>query len=310
MKGAGIKHHSISGRLKTPESTIDKLKRKQLSDPHQLTDLVGVRIVCLFLSDIKRIGELIRKHFDVQEEDNKIEDQEVASFGYMSFHFIAKIRKSYTGPRYDTIRDIPVEIQIRTIAMDAWAATSHYLDYKSVQDVPKELRKDFFALSGLFYVADQHFEMFFKARLDSVKVIRKELSETPSGGNIEINLDTLSEYLKKKFPDREQSTPPEISELVAELKSSGYRTIREIDDIIKRTLKAALAYEKEYPPYESVGDSYVPVKGGKFADIGIVRGAFDIHNPEFAMKRGMIIDKSKYRKLVPGGKSRQAKKSE
>ncbi|HEY2170058.1 MAG TPA: hypothetical protein VGJ30_10580 [Candidatus Angelobacter sp.] len=298
LKDADIKHHSISGRIKTHQSTVDKLKRKQLTEPRQLTDLVGVRVVCLFLSDIKRIGDLIRKNFDVEEEDNKIEDQELTSFGYMSFHFIAKIKKTYAGPRYDAIRNIPVEIQVRTIAMDAWAATSHYLDYKSAQDVPKELRKDFFALSGLFYVADQHFEVFFKARLDSVKTIRKELSASPSGMNIEINLDTLSEYLKRKFQRRGQSESPEISVLVNELRSSGYKTIREVDDIIKKTLKVALIYEQENPPYENRGEEWVPVEGLKYTDVGIVRAVFDIHNAEFAKKRGSTFDMSKFRKLL------------
>jgi putative GTP pyrophosphokinase len=304
LKDANIKHHSISGRIKTAESTSDKLKRKQLTEPQQLNDLVGVRVVCLFLSDIKRIGDLIRKNFDVEEEDNKIEDQELALFGYMSFHFIAKIKNAYSGPRYDAIRNIPIEIQVRTIAMDAWAATSHYLDYKSAQDVPKELRKDFFALSGLFYVADQHFEMFFKARQNSVKTIKKELTQSPSGVNIEINLDTLNEYLKRRFSDRDHSDPANVSALVTELKSSGYNTIQEVDAIIKRSLKAALRYEKEQPPHVKKDDEFIQIPGGKYTDTGIVRGIFDIYDPSFAEKRGITIDKGKYRSLISGIKNK------
>lgn len=43
--------------------------------------------------------------------------------------------------------------------LNAWASISHYLGYKKESDIPAELRRDFNALSGLFYVADTHFAM-------------------------------------------------------------------------------------------------------------------------------------------------------
>ena len=49
------------------------------------------------------------------------------------------------------------EIQIRTITQDAWASISHYLDYKNEISIADELKKDFYALSGLFYIADTQF---------------------------------------------------------------------------------------------------------------------------------------------------------
>jgi putative GTP pyrophosphokinase len=156
-----IKRHSITSRVKTLPSLLDKAERQQLDDPlAEMNDIVGLRVVCLFLSDIDRVGQSIRECFDVITEDNKIEGQPSSSFGYMSVHFVARMKQEYKGPRYDLVSGVPFEIQVRTIAMDAWAAASHYLDYKTDIDVPKELRKDFYALSGLFYVADRHFEMF------------------------------------------------------------------------------------------------------------------------------------------------------
>jgi ppGpp synthetase/RelA/SpoT-type nucleotidyltranferase len=292
LKEAGIKHHSLSGRIKTPESTIEKLKRKQLTKPQQLNDLVGVRIVCLFLSDIKKIGDLIRGNFEVEEEDNKIEDQDLASFGYMSFHFITKIKKTHSGPRYDTIRNFPAEIQVRTIAMDAWAATSHYLDYKSEQDVPKELRKDFFALSGLFYVADQHFEMFFKSRLKSKKIIAQDFAKEPTGPNVELNLDTLQEYLKTRFPTRSHDNAYGLSGMVKELNDAGYRTIEEVEKVVSKAFDVVLKLEKEtlHPPQF------------KMADVGVVRAALDLCDNKYFSSRSMPPEHReivrKYRKLL------------
>src|SRR5260370_10516414 len=132
---AGVKYHSIPKRIKTLESLIAKAERKESTDPFtRVADIVGLRVVCLFLSDIARVGGVIKTQFEVVTEDNKIEGAEVSSFGYMSLHFVAKMRKTYSGPRYEDLGDIPFEIQVRTIAMDAWATISHYLEYKSYID--------------------------------------------------------------------------------------------------------------------------------------------------------------------------------
>jgi ppGpp synthetase/RelA/SpoT-type nucleotidyltranferase len=69
---------------------------------------------------------------------------------------------NYTGPRYEDLKGLKAEIQIRTIAMDAWSNVSHYLEYKTPEAAPSSLRKDFYALSALFYLADTHFELFFQ----------------------------------------------------------------------------------------------------------------------------------------------------
>ncbi len=158
------------------------------------------------------------------------------------------MKGEYKGPRYDNIKDIQFEIQVRTLAMDAWATISHYLDYKSSSDVPKELRKDFFALSGLFYVADTHFEMFYdetlKARAKVNSLILKPEAELDQG----INLDTVLAYLKHRFPERQRATSVHISGLVSQLHNAGYKTIKQIDDKLNSYMKDFLLYEKNYPP--------------------------------------------------------------
>src|SRR5438067_2538057 len=101
---ARIKRHSISSRVKALPSLLDKAERKQLRDPlTEMNDIVGVRVVCLFLSDIDRIGQEIRSCFEVVGEDNKIEGEPASSFGYMSVHFVSRLKREYKGPRYDRL---------------------------------------------------------------------------------------------------------------------------------------------------------------------------------------------------------------
>jgi ppGpp synthetase/RelA/SpoT-type nucleotidyltranferase len=313
-----IKLHLISSRVKTLNSFLDKVQRKNLKKPfEEIRDVVGLRVVCLFLSDIERIRDLIRHSFLVLGEDNKIEGSDVSSFGYMSVHFIVTMKNEYVGPRYDAIADMPLEIQIRTMAMDAWANVSHYLDYKSDKDVPSDLKRDFYALSGLFYVADRHFEMFYRASKQS----RKEMVELFEAGSSqakaeqEINSDSLIAYLYTKFPNRGRSNAQDISELVSELFEAGYRKIGEIERTVDSALKAFLLFEKDNPPggkkrkYTDVGAVRVCVQmmDEKFLQISN-RAAYDIYKVEFDeedYKSGLEYSRGMFDKYINQAKEQE-----
>src|SRR3989339_82368 len=153
-----MKYHSFIHRIKPFDSFVEKIRRKDAKEPFQeIMDVVGLRIVCLFHSNVKDIGTIVEKNFEVIEKDDKIDGVDVNIFGYMSLHYKAKLKDVSSDSYYKNIKDIPFEIQIRTIAQDAWASISHYLDYKNESAIPLHLKRDFHALSGLFYVADTHF---------------------------------------------------------------------------------------------------------------------------------------------------------
>jgi len=271
-----MKIYNILSRIKTLDSFKEKIIRGDYDDPfNQINDILGIRIIALFRSDLEKLSEIIRGQFDLITENNKIDEVAVDSFGYLSVHFIVTLKLKYSGPRYDGIHDIPFEIQTRTIAMDAWANISHFLDYKSSKEVPKELRKDFYALSGLFYLADTHFEMFYEARLDSGKKYQKRMkSETDFAGQ-EINLDTLKAYLDKKYPKREKIKVAEVSELLKELYKCGYTTLDKLYEDLTHTKKAFEKYEQEHPPANT---KY-------YAPSGVVRVSLAIINKEFRKMR-------------------------
>ncbi|HEV2989787.1 MAG TPA: hypothetical protein VG759_15195 [Candidatus Angelobacter sp.] len=288
-----IKYHSINHRVKEFDSLWEKGQRKR-KDPFSFGDIVGLRVVCLFISDIVRVGNVIKSSFEVISEENKIESEDVTSFGYRSFHYDVALKKTYAGPRYDQISGMRLEIQVRTIAMDAWAAASHYLDYKTDQDIPVELKRDFHALSALFYVADQHFEMFFRSR----EVAREKAVESfqAPAPNLDqpVNLDSLSAYLAQRFPDRKESAPTYLSQLVQELSDAGYRTIKQVDEILNAGWNAFSKYEEENPPGPD------PKKKLRFERVGVVRITFDIADDNFMKSRkhptGKLVDK--YRPLL------------
>jgi putative GTP pyrophosphokinase len=278
-----IKIYSIPTRVKDVDSFLDKARRKEYKKPfEEIQDIVGLRIVCLFLSDIGRISDLVRASFDIISEDNKINDVEATLFGYLSVHFIAKLRSDCIGPRYNFLKGIPFEVQIRTLTMDAWANISHYLDYKSDTDIPTELKRDFYALSGLFYVADTHFEMFFKSK----SKVAKRLEATDFLPTQEINMDSLRVFLAKRLPDRTRSNLEDISMLVRQLLSNGYSSIGELEVALDISKDALIALEKE---------SRV-----NFTDLGVVRVSLDLCDENWRQSREGGWNKrltNKYRKL-------------
>jgi len=256
-----VPFEDIYGRLKSIESLQDKINRKECTNPFdEISDICGARVICLFPSDLHLIGNVIETNFSILDKDDKISTKPTESFGYLSIHYIATLHPSYIGPRYDDIKDIRFEIQLRTIAAHAWCTISHHLDYKHPNAVPSNLQKPFQALSALFYLADENFERFYKLSADVKKDAEgKDLKQIAED---EINFDTLNAYLKKRYPNRVVAPAQPMSLLVAELHKANYRTISELDNKLAGTDKTVEKLEREIL--------------GNFHNVGMVRNALSI----------------------------------
>lgn len=263
IQAEGIKLHSLSSRVKDLESLEEKAQRKGYTAPlEDAPDVVGVRAVVLFRSDMAKIAEIVKSEFDVLgTSDTVAGSDDPTTFGYMSQHFEACMPAHHRGPRYEGLSGIRLEIQVRTLLMDAWANVSHYLAYKNETSIPGELRRDFNALSGLFYVADTHFEMFF----DETRTVRENADQrlVEAEGDIPLNLDTLVAFLQQRYPDRKHDERRGVGELASELLSYGFTTISQLEDALAASEDAFLALEKEFPPGKMAGE--------RFIDVGVVR---------------------------------------
>lgn len=135
--------HNIESRLKSPQSIIGKLQKKGLpltpeSAKKNLLDIAGIRVICYYINDIYSIAELLTCHDDFVPVKIKDYIANPKPSGYRSYHMILNI------PVYlaDSKQYAPVEIQIRTIAMDFWASLEHQLKYKTGNTVSKELAEE------------------------------------------------------------------------------------------------------------------------------------------------------------------------
>ena len=122
---------SIQTRLKSPVSIEEKLASKNLPMTIQcieknLNDIAGVRVICSFLDDIYLLAECLLGQDDITLIEQKDYIAHPKPNGYRSLHLIVQIPIYLQAGK----RNMRVEIQLRTIAMDCWATLEHQLRYK------------------------------------------------------------------------------------------------------------------------------------------------------------------------------------
>lgn len=133
-----IRH--MENRIKTPKSIIEKLQRNGLpvniqSAQENLNDIAGIRVVCCYIDDIYKIAELLLKQRDITLVKRKDYIAHPKENGYRSLHLVVKIPVFLS----ERVVAVPVEIQIRTVAMDFWASLEHQLRYKKDQTAGLEI---------------------------------------------------------------------------------------------------------------------------------------------------------------------------
>ena len=122
---------TIKTRLKSPESILEKLHRKNHpvtvdSIEQNLNDIAGVRVIFAFPSDIYQLEEAFLKQDDIRLVERKDYIANPKSNGYRSLHLIVEIPIFL----HDHKRLMRVEVQFRTISMDWWASLEHKIRYK------------------------------------------------------------------------------------------------------------------------------------------------------------------------------------
>jgi len=124
--------HHLECRLKKLASIVKKVKKDGghfsfESVRESVLDIAGIRVICNFVDDIYTVERLLLKQPDITLLNRKDYIAAPKESGYRSLHIIIKI-PVYLSNR---IEYVPVEIQLRTIAMDYWASLEHMLRYKN-----------------------------------------------------------------------------------------------------------------------------------------------------------------------------------
>jgi ppGpp synthetase/RelA/SpoT-type nucleotidyltranferase len=260
-KGIDVAH--TTSRAKTLNSFLEKLSRKSYGNPFdEITDLAGVRVVCLYRSDIPRLEAIVNSEFAVIEKVDKLRNMSENEFGYGAVHYVVKLGSEARGARYDDLKNLVCEIQLRTVLQDAWAIIDHHLVYKQESDVPSVLLRKLNGLSGLFETADDSFDTIRKDREHYLQEVTKSAASNETFLKNELNKDTLLSFLKWKFPD----LPPYAADTHSQLASS-LRAIRLVNAGAIKTLgdlnaEYDKAGEKANKLYGLLSRKYARIRNG------------------------------------------------
>lgn len=130
--------NNINCRVKTPDSIIKKMKRKQYDLNYKnlienVDDIAGIRVVCPFKNDVFKVVKIIEENPNLEILQKKDYITKPKKSGYSGYHIIAQTPVNIG----DAFANVKTEIQIKTMAMDFWSSTEHKLKYKAKNKLSK-----------------------------------------------------------------------------------------------------------------------------------------------------------------------------
>ncbi|RHW24089.1 GTP pyrophosphokinase family protein [Nocardioides immobilis] len=133
----------VRSRLKSPDSLFAKAAKRGADGSldaiaESVLDIAGVRVVCPFVSDVYWIKDMLTRQSDVTVLEVEDYIATPKPNGYRSLHLTIEVPVFLS----DRTENVPVELQIRTIAMDFWASVEHSIYYKYDATVPHGLLEE------------------------------------------------------------------------------------------------------------------------------------------------------------------------
>lgn len=157
--------HNLQSRIKEKKSIEEKLRRLGFTDSianarNELQDIAGTRVICYFVDDIYNMVNILKRQTDlilIKERDYIAVPK---PNGYRSFHLVLGI------PVYcmDAMEYFPVEIQMRTMAMDFWANMEHRVCYKKQPENRERMEREFRRYAGILEEIEKEFESYNEER--------------------------------------------------------------------------------------------------------------------------------------------------
>lgn len=168
---------SIESRVKKPASIIDKLRRKNFpvtveSVFENLHDVAGVRVICSFIDDIYDVAEMFLSQDDIKLIEQKDYIEHPKKNGYRSLHLIIEVPVFLS----EQTLNMKVEVQIRTMAMDFWAALEHQANYKKEIEGIDELVVELAKCAEIINQTDLRMQDIYH-KIQKIKKVQEALHE-------------------------------------------------------------------------------------------------------------------------------------
>lgn len=166
----------VTGRVKTISSILEKAQKKNFdlaNFEEKIDDIAGIRIICQFVEDIYKVVDIIKKRSDMKIVTEKDYINNMKKSGYRSYHLIV----SYNVETLKGTKELLVEIQIRTMAMNFWATIEHSLQYKYKQNMPEHITERLSSAAEAILILDRE-----------MSVVRDEIMDAQNSFTIKANI--------------------------------------------------------------------------------------------------------------------------
>lgn len=195
----GLNHHDVRSRVKTPESTQEKIARvdsqgneRYPGGPFKLDDLIGVRVILYVESDIDAVAIALSSQYICHDDEDKTAvNRKTGGIGYGGRHLTLEVPAENTPGGCEKYIGQRFEVQIRTVLQHAWAEFEHDIRFKGSHTDNAEISRAFTMASTLIELADQQFVSISEMLKRSQDKAVPEGSEELTSGSLQLLLDRV-----------------------------------------------------------------------------------------------------------------------
>jgi putative GTP pyrophosphokinase len=203
LHARGIQFDRVTARVKTRKSFLEKADKKEAGrikygrPIEEIKDLIGVRVVTYLESTVKEVSALIEGEFSVDPKNSLDKGESLGTdrVGYKSRHYVATL-----GPKRDSLlecadfKDVPFEIQVRSLLQHAWAEMEHDRRFKYHGELPADIKRRFSILAGHLELGDREFNSI--AREIDERAAQTARSASGRDASDRLTVVNATEYLR------------------------------------------------------------------------------------------------------------------
>ena len=201
---------SMKSRLKSPSSIMNKMQKRGLSLDFptmqaNIMDIAGVRVICSFEEDVFFLAKCLKDQSDIEIITEKDYISHPKPNGYRSLHLTIRLPVFFAEKEIH----VPVEIQLRTIAMDFWASLEHKIYYKFEGNAPEYISKDLQECAKMVSELDD--------KMLSLNEAIQECIAQQDKAQIQVNEELMNDVCRDVLGNNKEYKDSKVQEKVTEI---------------------------------------------------------------------------------------------
>ncbi len=192
---------------------------------------MAARIITFLVEAVDRVCEVIESEFEIVEHtDMGAHTRAQGVFGYASKHYLVRLNAHRRElPEYAVLKNLTMEIQVRTAVQHAWAEFEHDIRYKL--DIPPDRKPEFdrrFLLAAaLMELADNEFTEIDRSTASWPR-------PSPTRQPCDLTTATLTTYLTRRYPDAPHAKTNHYAWILGILAQLGVTTEEQLTELLQR----------------------------------------------------------------------------